>query len=430
MNADTRSAATELEVAAVQRQTMGVLVGSQILGGVGVAAGVTVGTLLASDVLGREDLAGLVPSAGVMGSALLALPAARLAVSHGRRAGLTFGYGIAVVGAALAVASAQWKSFPLLLLASALYGGGTTATSQSRFAAADLAEPLHRGRALSIVVWATTIGAVVGPNLVGFGGVVGEAVGVEKLAGPYIVGGVGMALATLMIWLLLRPDPLVLARRLAGTRDGAAATPVRRHGVLRQGLAAASHSPAALLGLGALAVAHTTMVSVMVMTPIHMDHGGASLQVIGLVISGHILGMFALSPVVGWAADRFGRVPVIVVGGVLLLAATALAGTSDPGASPRLSLGLFVLGLGWSCCLVAGSTLLTDAVSVEDRPTVQGASDLLMGLAAGLGGALAGVVVGVFGYGPLNAGAAALVGGLLVVTSIPACRAVSNNRSR
>ncbi len=408
---------------------MGVLIGSQILGGVGVAAGVTVGTLLASDVLGREDLAGLVPSAGVLGAALLALPAARLAVSYGRRAGLTFGYGTAVVGAVLAVAAAQWKSFPLLLLASALYGGGTTATSQSRFAAADLAPPLRRGRALSIVVWATTIGAVVGPNLVGFGGVVGEAVGVEQLAGPYIVGGVGLALATLLIWSMLRPDPLVLARRLARV-PGSPSPPIRRHGILRQGLAAASHSPAALLGLGALVVGHTTMVSVMVMTPIHMDHGGASLQVIGLVISGHILGMFALSPVVGWAADRLGRVPVIVAGGVLLLTATALAGNSAPGSSVGLSLGLYLLGLGWSCCLVAGSTLLTDAVSVEDRPTVQGASDLLMGLAAGAGGALAGVVVGTLGYGSLNVGAAAIVAALLVATSIPACRAVSNNRSR
>ena len=172
------------------------------------------------------------------------------------------------------------------------------------------------------------------------------------------------------------------------------------------------------------------MVSVMVMTPIHMDHGGASLQVIGLVISGHILGMFALSPVVGWAADRLGRVPVIVVGGVLLLTATALAGSSAPGSSVGLSLGLYLLGLGWSCCLVAGSTLLTDAVSVEDRPTVQGASDLLMGLAAGAGGVLAGVVVGTLGYGSLNVGAAAIVAALLVATSIPACRAVSNNRSR
>ena len=242
MSAEAQSTFAEPEVAAVQKQTMGVLIGSQILGGVGVAAGVTVGTLLASDVLGREDLAGLVPSAGVLGAALLALPAARLAVSYGRRAGLTFGYGTAVVGAVLAVAAAQWKSFPLLLLASALYGGGTTATSQSRFAAADLAPPLRRGRALSIVVWATTIGAVVGPNLVGFGGVVGEAVGVEQLAGPYIVGGVGLALATLLIWSMLRPDPLVLARRLARV-SGSPSPPIRRHGILRQGLAAASHSP-------------------------------------------------------------------------------------------------------------------------------------------------------------------------------------------
>jgi MFS family permease len=396
----------------VQRRTVRTLVASQVVGGLGISGGVAVGALLASVVLGREDLAGLAQSAQVMGSALLALPAARLSVAWGRRVGLGFAYALGAFGAVLAVTAGQVGSFPLLLLGTALFGGGTTASLQARFAATDLAPSARRARTLSIVVWATTIGAVVGPNLVGPAGALARVVGIEPLAGPYLLGGAFLGLAALVVTLGLRPDPLVVARSLRSEP-----TTAPKRGVIRHGLTAARHSPGALLGLGAIVVAHTVMVSVMVMTPIHMQHGHATLELIGLVISVHVAGMFAFSPVMGWLADRLGRIPVIAGGGVTLLIAVMLSGTSHEGHSAGLTVGLFLLGLGWSACLVAGSTLLTESVPAADRPAAQGASDLLMGLSAAGGGAVAGLIVGTLGYGVLNAMSSVLVFGLLAATS-------------
>jgi MFS family permease len=405
------------DVETVQRRTVRTLVTSNVVGGLGVSGGVAVGALLATAVHGNEDLAGFAQSAQVLGAALLALPAARLSVARGRRTGLGFAYGLGTLGATLAVMAGQVGSLPLLLLGTALFGGGTTAGLQARFASIDLAPSARRARTLSIVVWATTIGAVVGPNLVGPAGALARSVGIEPLAGPYLLGGVFFVLATLVVTLGLRPDPLVVARSLRSRPEVA-----RRHGVIRHGLAAARQSPRALLELGAIIVAHTVMVSVMVMTPIHMQHGHATLELIGLVISVHIAGMFAFSPVMGWLADRVGRVPVIAGGGVTLLVAVALSGTSHEGHSVGLTAGLFLLGLGWSACLVAGSTLLTEGVPAADRPAAQGASDLLMGLSAAAGGAVAGLVVGTLGYGVLNAMSSVLVFVLLAATAHPGVR--------
>ena len=388
-----------------------------VIGGLGVSGGVAVGALLATAVHGSEDFAGFAQSAQVLGAALLALPAARLSVARGRRVGLGFAYGLGTLGAALAVLSGQVGSLPLLLLGTALFGGGTTAGLQARFASTDLAPPARRARTLSIVVWATTIGAVVGPNLVGPAGALARSVGIEPLAGPYLLGGVFFVLTTLVVMLGLRPDPLVVARSLRSGTE-----PTRKHGVIRHGMAAARQSPRALLGLGAIVIAHTVMVSVMVMTPIHMQHGQATLELIGLVISVHVAGMFAFSPVMGWLADRFGRIPVVAGGGVTLLVAVALSGTSHEGHSVGLTVGLFLLGLGWSACLVAGSTLLTEGVPAADRPATQGASDLLMGLSAAAGGAVAGLVVGTLGYGVLNAMSSVLVFVLLAATASPRVR--------
>lgn len=413
-----------------QRRVLAVLVASQILGGLGVSSGIAVGALVAARVLGHEGLAGLVQSAQVLGAAVLALPAARLTVSYGRRAGLGAAYGLAVLGAVLCVAGAETGLFVLLLVGSALFGGGSTAGLQARYAATDLASVAHRGRAMSTVVWASTIGAVAGPNLVGFGAIVAGVIDIPPLAGPYVVGAFALLSAAGCVFLLLRPDPLLLARERDAMVTELVNQPTVRRGVLRHGIGVASQSAPALLGMAAIVVAHSVMVAVMVMTPIHMDHGQASLTIIGLVISIHILGMYAAAPLVGVVVDRWGRIPVIVTGGGLLLMATLLAGRSHPGSSIGLGAGLFLLGLGWSCCLIAGSTLLTDAVAITDRPVVQGASDLLMGLVAAGAGALAGVVMGGPGYAALNAGAAVLVVLLLVGTAHPACHVTSNTRSR
>jgi MFS family permease len=417
MTSGVREPARKADAETVQRRTVTTLITSQVVGGLGVSGGIAVGALLATEVLSSEDLAGFAQSAQVLGAALLALPAARLSVAFGRRVGLGFAYSLGVIGGVLAVVAGQIESFPLLLVGTALFGGGTTAGLQARFAATDLAPAAKRARTLSVVVWATTIGAVVGPNLVGPAGALAREIGLEPLTGPFLLGAVFLVLASLVVTFGLRPDPLVVARSLRTVPE-----PVRRHGVIRHVRAAVWQSPRAKLGLAAIVIAHTVMVSVMVMTPIHMQHGHASLELIGLVISVHVAGMFAFSPVMGWLTDRIGRVPVIAGGGVTLLVAVTLAGTAQEGHSAELTAGLFLLGLGWSACLVAGSTLVTEGVPGADRPAAQGASDLLMGLSAAAGGAVAGLVVGTLGYGVLNAMASVLALALLAATAHPSVR--------
>ncbi len=381
---------------ASQRRVVTTLVGSQMLGGVGLSAGIAVGALLAEDVSGSATWAGLGGTVQVLGAALIAVPMVRLMAARGRRQGLVLGYVLALVGAGALIVSGVVGSFPLLLAASLLFGGATASNNQARYAAADLALPAHRGRDLSIVVWATTVGSVLGPNLIGPSAPIAAALGLPRLTGPYIFSLAGFVLAIAVIAIRLRPDPLIEARRLAAldVLDVVDADPATApHGSVIRGLRVIATRPAAVLGLLALALGHGVMVSVMVMTPLHMRHGHAELTVIGFVISVHILGMYAFSPLTGMAVDRFGGRAVTVAGSLILSTASLLASAAPEGSSGVLVLGLFLLGLGWSCTLVAGSTLITAAVPVSERPGVQGASDLVMGLAAGLGGAVAGVIV-------------------------------------
>ncbi len=340
----------------------------------------------------------------ILGAALLTIPVAAIMAARGRRAGLVTAYAIGTIGAGLAILAAVANSFPLLLLGTTLVGAATTANSQARYAAVDLAEPHRRGRQLSLVVWATTIGSVLGPNMIGPGAWVAEQIGVPALAGAWVFSAVGFILAAVFLATRLRPDPLVTARNLESPTAG---TGVLRGSVAR-GLRLIPSNPAALLGTVALTGGHATMVAVMVMTPLHMRHGDAEVEVIGFVISVHILGMFGLSPVSGWLTDRYGARRVVFLGVALLVLACALAATSAAGWSFGLLAGLFVLGLGWSCTMVAGSGLIAGSVSVADRSSVQGAADLVMGLSAAAAGALAGVVVHVWSYAWLAAGGACL----------------------
>jgi len=379
---------------ALQRRVLGTLVSTQVLGGVGLSAGAAVGSLLAEDVSGSATYAGLGGTFQVLGAALITIPMARIMAAHGRRPGLALGYALATLGAAGLIASAVWRSFPLLLVASIALGGATASNGQSRYAAADLSEPSRRGRDISVVVWATTIGSVLGPNLVVPGEPLADALGLPRLTGPFLFSLVALVIAVIVTLARLRPDPLVEARR----SDEVAGPAVRPHGSVWRGLRTVAGHPAALLGMITMSLGHAVMVSVMVMTPLHMRHGHAELKIIGLVISVHILGMFALSPLTGLATDRFGGRSVAFAGAGILLVATLLASTAPTGHSMRLLVALFLLGLGWSCTLVSGSTLLTNGVPASERPGAQGASDLMMGLAGGGAGALAGVVVAQVSY--------------------------------
>jgi MFS family permease len=405
------AALSTLDVPAVQRRTVAVLAGAQVFGGVGVAVGATVGSLLAAE-LSTDALAGLAASASVIGAALLAVPLARVMDAHGRRAGLVLAHVLGAVGAVVVVAATFAPSFGAALLGMVLLGSGTAANLQARYAATDLAAGPARGTALSMVVWATTIGAVLGPNLAEPVRALGARAGLPPLAGPFVLAAVCFGLAATTLGVLLRPDPLRLARAL---RDGVAPAS-RPRGSVRGALRLIRRTPAALLGLAAMAVGHAVMVGVMSMTPIHLHHGGASLGVVGVVISLHIAGMYAAAPLVGVAADRWGRRPVVVVGAVFLLGGLVIAGTAAAADAGRLAAGLFLLGLGYSCLLIAGSTLLTEAVPVDAGPAVQGTADTVMSAAGATAGLLAGLAVGFGSYAVLAAAAALLVLPLAVAT--------------
>ncbi|WP_399923980.1 MFS transporter [Streptomyces kanamyceticus] len=405
---------------ALRRRTTAVLIASQILGGLGIPVGIALAPVLATEVSGTEAVSGLAPTASVAGTALLSLPLAALMTSRGRRAGLVLAYAIGALGAGLVVLASVIGSFPLLLLGMAAFGGGSLATLQARFAAADLAEPERRGRAISLVIWATTIGSVLGPNIAAPTSRLFAGTAIPETAGPFLFAAGIFAVAALVVALLLRPDPLLTARALAPQEDDTA-----QSRSLRAGIAAVAASPMARLALVTVAVSHTVMVSIMVMTPVDLGHHGASLQLVGLVISGHIAGMFAFSPVMGWLADRFGRLSVIGLTVGLLSCAALLAGTAGPSHG-QTAAGLFVLGLGWSAGLVSGSALLTDSVAQPARAAVQGLSDLTMNAAAGIGGAVAGLIVARASYGWLN-----LVGAcvLLPMAALAVRRAVAAKKA-
>lgn len=398
-----------------QRRTIGTLVAAQAMGGLGIAIGIAVAALLAEQISGSQKLAGLAQTMQVLGAALAAFLLARVMGRRGRRVGLTLGYVLGAFGAALAVVAGVIGSFTLLLVGATLLGSATAANSQSRYAATDLAAPDRRARALSIVVWATTVGAVAGPNLTGFAGRVARDLGLPPLTGPFLFAVVGMLASAGVVAVFMRPDPLLLAREAAIASGRSGFT----HGTHWSRVAhAIRHSSGVAAGIAALSLGHAVMIAVMVMTPLHMHHGGATLEIIGVVVSGHVLGMFAFSPVVGWGTDRFGRAPMLMVGALVLLASLLLSGTAPAGASWAIGLGLFLLGLGWSFTTVASSTLLSESAPLESRTDVQGAADLIMGLVAAAAGAVAGVVMGFLGFASLNVFAAVLVAGVAVAAEV------------
>lgn len=391
----------------MQRRTLAVLSAAQITGGVGVAVGLALSSLVVFDLSGSEAISGLAGTATVLGAALLALPAAKAAGKGGRRAGLGLAYVAALTGCVISVLAISIASWPLLLAGLVLVGGGSAGNLAARYSATDLSPPGHAGRHLSLVVWAATIGSVAGPNLADPADRLGMSMGMVPTAGPFAFAALAFAVALLIVVAGLRPDPLKLARQLTGTAgatEGRSRTIKDAWGTLRA-------TPAARAALLAIAVSHTAMVSVMSMTPVHLRHEGAELKVIGLVLSLHIAGMYVLSPLVGWLADKVGKVPVLVLGMALLLASAALAGTAGDRVW-QVTAGLTLLGIGWSCGLVAGSAMLSESVAIERRPAVQGLSDLLMNVCGATGTIIAGAIVGALSYGMLG-----LVVGVMVTAT-------------
>ncbi|MFE7067095.1 MFS transporter [uncultured Microbacterium sp.] len=414
----TEVALTATQQQAVQRRTVLVLSLGQVLGGIAFGATVSLGALLAADISGSDALSGLATASVTLGAAVCAIPLARMAARLGRRRALTLGNLFALVGIAVVILAASVRVFPLLLVGILLIGAGNAGNLQSRFAATDLAAPQHRGRDLSIVVWSTTIGGVAGPLLLGPGEIVGQAIGMPPQTGSYVFSFVAQGAALALYLVALRPDPLLAAQRLA---QAAAAT---------TSAAVADRPRVARYAIFAIAGSHVVMASVMAMTPVHLSHmahgahGAAATPadvsaLVGITIALHVGGMYALSPVFGVLADRWGRLRVVLLGQALLggaLAFAVFAGTEAWG----VMVALILLGLGWSAGTVAGAALLTEASAPDVRTRRQGRSDSLMSLSAAAGSVLAGVVLSNFQYAGLGIAASVLV--LAIVALSPLAR--------
>lgn len=374
----------------LQQKFLRILASAQVLLGVGTASTVAAGSLLMSKVSGSESLAGLAQTFSVIGSAILAVPLARMTMKGGRRLALTFGYSSGVIGAILAVTGGVFSFWPIILLGTLFVGGAAAAGYQARFAATDLASDSRKAQDLSFVVWGSTVGAVAGPNLMQPMSHVAESLGIEPLVGPYLLASCMFALSAAMVWLLLRPDPYLLASQSVSESA--------RNTTLKQTWVSLQTNATAMFAIASIAIGHVAMVSVMVMTPVHMAHVDVQLNIIGLVISIHVLGMYAFSPLIGRLTRSTSSLLTIRLGVLTLLASELISGVAQPTSIPALGLGLFLLGLGWSATLIAGSALLASSVATEFKAASQGVSDLAMNTAGALGGALAGVIIAYGSY--------------------------------
>jgi MFS family permease len=396
---------------ALYRRSLTVVVCSQVFGGAGLAAGVTVGALLAQEMLGGEAAAGVPAALFTLGSALTAFGVGRLTQRTGRRLGLTTGFAIGAVGAAGIVLAAVLDSVPLLFLCLFVYGAGTATNLQARYAGTDLAPVQSRATAVSVAMVSTTFGAVAGPNLVGPLGDLAESLGIPALAGPFLLAAAAYGLAGLVLFVFLRPDPFVVARSLLTESPGQA-------GPAEETTAEVPGRPApgsgVLVGATLLVLTQEAKVAIMTMKPEKMRHHHRSLGEVGFVISMHIGAMYLPSLVTGRLVDTVGRLPMAVASAVTLLAAGLVAGLAPGDSMPLLTLGLVLLGLGWNFGLISGTALIVDSTPVETRARTQGSVDVLIALSGAGGGALSGMVVGASSYAVLS-----LAGGLLSLLLIP-----------
>jgi len=381
------------EIELIQRKTIRVLALGQVLGGFGLGSVLSIGSLLARDLSGSEAWAGSAATFSTLGAAIWAIPLSRLAYARGRRVSLASGAALAITGAMTVIESANLRLFPLLLLGIFLLGAGSATSLQARFAATDIPMPGKTGRSIGLVVWATTIGAVTGPNLFGPGDQLGEALGLPPMTGPFLFTVAAQIGSTLVFWFGLRPDPLLYAQKLE--------TKTKNKISLKSAFQTLKENPVPRFAVFAVALSHMVMVSVMSMTPVHMQDMGYDLVVVGFTISLHIAGMYALSPVMGILADKIGKVQLILLGQFMYLLAIAFAGFGDMD-RVQVTIGLTLLGLGWSASTVAGSALLTSSVPANEKTNVQGVSDSTMNLSGAIGGGIAGSILSLVAFNGLN----------------------------
>ncbi|WP_084472428.1 MFS transporter [Nocardia alba] len=387
-----------------QRRTLAVLVVAQIFSGAGLAAGITVGALLAQDMLGSTGLAGLPAAMFTIGSAAAAVGVGRISQRTGRRAGLTLGYLIGGLGSFGVVAAAVAGSPALLFVSFVVYGAGTATSLQARYVGADLAQPPHRARAISTVLVATTVGAVVGPNLTMQMSNVAVSWGIPALSGPFVLSGMAYVVAASVLWVMLRPDPLVLAREIAEPPSEVVGT----HAPTRW-------SAPIVAGTMVMVVTQLVMAAVMTMTPIHMQQHGHGVGAAGFVIAVHVAGMYLPSLLSGMLVDRFGPGLIAVAAAGTLVAAGVGAALAPPSSMPALAVALGLLGVGWNLGLVAGTTMIANATPVATRARTQGTVDVGIAIAGAGGGLGSGVIVAFADYPGL-----ALLGSGIALLIVPA----------
>ena len=418
-------------LAQLQSRTVKVLSTGQVLGGFGLGSVLSIGALLAEKLSGSAAWSGAAATFSTLGAATLAIPLARLANAKGRRVALATGATIAISGAILIITAAYLEIFPLLLLSLLMLGAGSATSLQARFAATDLPAAKSTGRDLSLVVWATTAGAVIGPNLFGPGEIIGHALNMPLYTGPFLFTITAQILSSTVFWFGLRPAPLLTAKQAKqamqdkqtmqdkASNSGATSTIERsaKKKSFSGALSVLKTNPTAAYALTVIALSHMVMVSVMSMTPIHMKSHGATLVLVGFTISMHVAGMYAFSPIFGWLADKIGQLRTVVLGQLIYVAALTTAGFGSEN-HDLVVVGLFLLGLGWSASTVSGSALLSSSLSIEEKATVQGVSDSLMSLAGALGGAIAGTILAAFAFVGLNLAALIPASLILIATLI------------
>jgi len=397
----------------LQRRTLFTLIGSVGPAGMGMAGAFAATTLASKEIVENESLATFAATMISIGGALVAVPLSRFMARKGRRPGLRIGWTIAAAGAVLAVLAVETSTYPLLAVGTLCIGAGNGTNLAARYAAADLAPEDRRARSIGILVWAASIGSILGPTVaLGATEPPAEWLGLEPLSGPYLMAFLVFVLAATVVELFLRPDPLLVA-----TGGDGVSAPDRP--TLRQSFGRIAGNRLAVIAVGAMAVGQAVMVAVMTVTPLHMDDGAHEQQIIGLVISLHIVGMYLFAPIVGWLVDRLPNSVIVGTAGITLFVGGEMASHTDAEDRLGVFVGLFLIGLGWSFAMISGSSLLTGAFNASERAAVQGAADFTMTSAGAVAGLASGVVVELSSYHSLShwAGIAAL--GLVAAAIYP-----------
>ena len=384
-----------------RRRLLATLFAAQVCGSTGFSMTLAVGAIMAAAITGTNTWSGLPVALSALGGALASWPLSRLMSRLGRRReGLALGYALGVLGAGLGIGGMLVGSFTLFLAGMTLFGVGSTSNLLARYAAADVSPGSQRGRAMGLIVWGSTVGAIIGPNLMVPAARLGALVGISSVASSFLISVAAFATAGLLIQTLLRPDPLAVAREIEQVEQRAAAVPPRARVRPSREI---FREPRVVMALAAMTTGQLVMIGTTSTAPLYLHDQGHHATIIGLSVSIHLGGMYIGSPLSGWLCDRFGRLPMIGLGGAVLLVALAIAGLAPGTAGAVVMLGLFLNGIGWNLAFVSGSALLTDALSPEERTSIQGLADLATGLMGALGSALGGMILGTLGFAMLNA---------------------------